>query len=442
MEPAEHDVRRAEQTRLYGEAVDALCRRGLVHLGQSEREMAATIGVSGPMLAQLVSGRRVRLGNPVATYRLNRLRELIDQVADGITDPGDIPLAVAQIRASTTPPSDPTAVARTVRPPKELTMSRLLAAKEVVRAHVRPSPLLHWRLLDRVTGAETWVKHEDANPTGAFKVRGGLNFLHRLSAGEPVRGLISATRGNHGQSLAYAGAAYGVPVTIVVPEGNSADKDAAIRGFGAELVVHGRDFQEAREYAGELAEERDLLQVPPFHPWLVEGVATYASEIHASLPDVETIYVSVGMGSGICANILVRDLLGKDTEIVGVVSSGAPAYALSFQRGEPVSTPSADTIVDGVAVRTPDPDAVRIIAKGAARFVKVSDEEVQRAMALAYRATHHLAEPSGVVALAGLIADSAGRSAAAGRRRTVACVQTGGNCDYPILAEAMRKYGT
>lgn len=441
MGAVEPDVRRAEQRELYGEPVDALCRRALVHLGLAEREVAATIGISGPMLAQLVSARRVRLGNPVATYRLTRLRELIDQVADGITDEGDVPLAVAQIKASTTPPSDPTAVARTVRPPKELTMSRLLAAKEVVRAHVRPSPLLHWPLLDRVTGAETWIKHEDANPTGAFKVRGGINFLHRLTAGEPVPGIISATRGNHGQSLAYAGAAYGVPVTIVVPEGNSPDKDAAMRALGAELIVHGSDFQEAREYAGELAEERDLLPVPPFHPWLVEGVATYASEIHASLPDVETIYVPVGMGSGICANILVRDLLGKDTEIVGVVSSGAPAYALSYQRGEPVPTESVDTIVDGVAVRTPDPDAVRIIARGAARFVQVSDEEVQRAMALAYRATHHLCEPSGVVALAGLIADATGRAAAGGRRRTVACVQSGGNCDFPILAEAMRRFG-
>ena len=184
------------------------------------------------------------------------------------------------------------------------------------------------------TGTETWVKHENHNPTGAFKVRGGVNFCARLVASGGTGGLISASRGNHSQSLAFAGSRYGVPVTIVVPEGNSPDKNAATEAYGAELVIHGRDFQESLEHAGRLAEERGLTPVPPFHPWLVEGVATYAAELHEAVPDLDVVYVPVGMGSGICANIAVRDLLGLATEIVGVVAERAPAYALSFEAGE------------------------------------------------------------------------------------------------------------
>lgn len=245
-------------------------------------------------------------------------------------------------------------------------------------------------------------------------------------------GLIAATRGNHGQSVAYAGRAAGLPVVVVVPEGNSPDKNAATASYGAELVVHGRDYQEAREHAGALAAERGLVPVPPFHPWLVEGVATAAAELHEDLSGLDTVYVPVGMGSGICAQIAVRDLLGAATEIVGVVSERAPAYALSFEAGHPVSTDDADTFVDGVACRTPDPDAVAAIAAGAARFVRVSEEQAAAAMALMYRATHNFAEPAGSFALAGLLAD---REAAPGHR--VAVVHTGGNADYAILHRVM-----
>ncbi len=224
-----------------------------------------------------------------------------------------------------------------------------------VARHVPRTPARRWPLLEQVTGTPTWVKHENHNPTGAFKVRGGVNFLARLQAEQPeVPGLITATRGNHGQSLAFAGAAAGMPVVIVVPEGNSPDKNASMIAMGAELIVHGRDFQESREYADKLAAERGLVGVPPFHPWLIEGVATYAAELHEDVPDLDAIYVPIGMGSGISANILVRDLLHKDTEIIGVVAELAPAYALSFETGHPVSTDSADTFVDGVACRTPD----------------------------------------------------------------------------------------
>lgn len=306
------------------------------------------------------------------------------------------------------------------------------AARARVAAHVPTTPARRWPLLERATGTETWVKHENHNPTGAFKVRGGLNLAARLVATDTPRGLISASRGNHSQSLAFAGATYGLPVTIVVPEGNSPDKNAATEAYGAELVVHGRDFQEALEHAMAIAEDRRLLPVPPFHPWLVEGVATYAAELHEQVPALDVVYVPVGMGSGICANIAVRDLLGAATEIVGVVAERAPAYALSFEAGEPVSTETADTFVDGVACRTPDPEAVRRLVAGAARIVRVSEEQARAAMALTFRATHNLAEPAGSLALAGLLAE---RDRVAGRR--VAVVQTGGNADFEVLAQAL-----
>jgi threonine dehydratase len=251
-------------------------------------------------------------------------------------------------------------------------------------------------------------------------------------SGMTPAGLISATRGNHGQSMAFAGRANGVPVTIVVPEGNSPDKNESMKAFGAELVVHGRDFQDAREYAAELAAERDLLFVPSFHPWLVEGVATYAAEMHEDVPGLDVVYVPIGLGSGICANIEVRDLLGLATEIVGVVAAKAPAYALSFEAGKAVPTESSDTLADGVAVRTPDPDAVAQIVAGVSRVVQVSEEQALEAVALSFRATHNLPEPAGSIALAGLLADAPN---AAGKR--VAVVQTGGNCDYDLLQRAL-----
>jgi threonine dehydratase len=311
-------------------------------------------------------------------------------------------------------------------------LADLTAARARVGRHAPPTPTRRWPLLERSTGTETWVKHENHNPTGAFKVRGGLNFAARLVESGGARGLISASRGNHSQSLAFAGSTYDVPVTIVVPERNSPDKNAATEAYGAELVVHGADYQEAVEHAASLAAERDLLAVPAFHPWLVEGVATYAAELHEAVPDLEVVYVPVGMGSGICANIAVRDLLGTGTEIVGVVADGAPAYALSFEAGEVVSTPTAATFVDGVACRTPDPTAVAAIRAGASRIVRVTEEQAAEAMALMYRCTHNLAEPAGSLALAALLAE---REAIAGKR--VAVVHTGGNADFEVLARAI-----
>ena len=223
------------------------------------------------------------------------------------------------------------------------------------------------------------VKHENHTPTGAFKVRGGLVYVDRLKRERPdTAGLISATRGNHGQSLAFAASRYGVPVTIYVPHGNSVEKNRAMRAFGAELVEHGEDFQAAREEAERRAERDGLEIVPSFHPDLVLGVATYALELLRTAPDLDVLYVPIGQGSGICGCILARDLLGLTTEIVGVQSTEAPSYALSFAAGTVVTTESSNTLADGMATRVPDADALAIIRKGASRIVQVSDDEIGR----------------------------------------------------------------
>jgi len=314
-----------------------------------------------------------------------------------------------------------------------LDRAALDAAVAVVRRSFAPTPQQPWPLLSAAVGAEVWVKHEDATPTGAFKVRGGLVYVDRLRRERPeVPGLVSATRGNHGQSLAYAGRAAGLPVAIVVPHGNSVEKDAAMAGFGAEVIVHGRDFQEALERSRAVAVERGWELVPPFHPDLVAGVATYALELFEGADPLDAVYVPVGMGSGINGLIAVRDLLGLRTEIVGVVSEGAPATARSFAAREPVGTDEARTFVDGVATRTPDPAALAAIYDGAAAIVEVSDDAVAEAMRLLYRTTHHLAEPAGAIALAGLLADRAARP-----HRRVAIVLSGANMDTEVAAAVL-----
>jgi threonine dehydratase len=306
-------------------------------------------------------------------------------------------------------------------------------ATGIVRRWVPPTPQYPWPLLAQKVGAEVWVKHENHTPTGAFKVRGGLVYAERLRHSRPaVAGIVSATRGNHGQSLAFAGRATGLEVTIVVPQGNSPDKNASMVGFGAELVVHGHDFQAAREHAAVLAAERGLEAVPSYHRDLVLGVATYASELFDSAGALDAVYVPVGMGSGICGLIGVRDLLGLRTDIVGVVSEKAPATALSVAAGRVVTTDAADTFVDGVACRVPDEEAIAVICSGAARVLTVSEDEAAEAMRALYAATHNVAEPAGALALAGLLTEC---TWAAGKR--VAVIQTGGNADADLLVSVL-----
>jgi threonine dehydratase len=312
-------------------------------------------------------------------------------------------------------------------------LDELSYATGVVRRAMPATPQYRWPLLAELTGAQVWVKHENHTPTGAFKVRGGLVYADRLRAMRPeVTGIVSATRGNHGQSLAFAGRAAGLGVTIVVPHGNSVDKNAAMRGFGAEVIEYGHDFQAARERSAEIAAERGLELVPPFHPDLVLGVATYARELFDAVGELDAVYVGVGMGTGIGALIRVRDLLGLRTEVVGVVAKQAPATALSFAAGHVVTTETAATFVDGVACRVPDPAAIAAIVAGAARIIEITEDDAAEAIRVLYATTHNVAEPAGALGLAGLLAE---RDRAAGKR--VAVVQTGGNIDTATLASVL-----
>ena len=304
-------------------------------------------------------------------------------------------------------------------------LRELERAHEVVGRAVPPTPAHAWPLLTERLGTSVVVKHENHTPTSAFKVRGGLVYLDRLKRERPnTPGLISATRGNHGQSLAFAASRHGVPVTIYVPHGNSVEQNRAIRGFGAELVEHGEDFQAAREEAYRRAETNGLEIVPAFHPDLVLGVATYALELLRKAPDLDVLYVPIGQGSGICGCILARGLLGLKTEIVGVQSTEAPSYALSFAAGAVVTTRTSNTRADGVATRIPDADAVAIICKGASRVVQVTDDEIASAMRAYWTDTHNLAEGAGAAALAAALQE---KKKLQGKR--VGLVLSGGNID-------------
>jgi threonine dehydratase len=315
-----------------------------------------------------------------------------------------------------------------------LTQEGLEAAARVVYEVMPPTPQYAWPLLAQRAGCEVWVKHENHTPTGAFKVRGGLVYMERLKRERPkVRGIVSATRGNHGQSLAFAGRRYGVAVTIVVPQGNSREKNAAMRGFGAELIEHGRDFDEAREEAERLAPRRALEMAPSFHEDLVRGVATYALEFLRAAPDMNTVYAPVGMGSGICGLILVRDLLGLRTRIVGVQAEGAPSYALSLAAGKVVTTPNADTFADGVATRVPHAEAFEIIRKGAERIVTLAEDEIAEAVRIYFTHTHNVAEGAGAAPLAALLKE---REAMRGRK--VGLVLSGGNIDLALFRRLTR----
>ncbi len=310
-------------------------------------------------------------------------------------------------------------------------LAALERAAALVHGAFPPTPQIAWPLLACRCGAEVWVKHENHTPAGAFKIRGGLVYMAWLAAqGSAPRGVISATRGNHGQSLAYAGRRFGVPITIVVPHGNSTEKNAAMRGFGARLIEHGADFDEAREHAMQLAGAEGLVFAPSFAPELVLGVATYALELFRGAPQLDALYVPIGLGSGICGCILARDLLGLATEIIGVQSTEAPAYALSFAAGHVVTTNSAATRADGMATRVPDPVALEIIGGGAARIVTVTDEEVAAAIRGYWEDTHNLAEGAGAAALAALLQE---RERMRGKR--VGLVLTGGNIDLALFRD-------
>jgi threonine dehydratase len=312
-------------------------------------------------------------------------------------------------------------------------LAALDAAAELVHRVMPPTPQYCWPLLSRRVGAEVWVKHENHTPIGAFKLRGGLVYLDDLTRREPrISGVVTATRGNHGQSIAYAATRLGLTATIVVPHGNSVEKNRAMAAFGARLVEEGHDFQAAYEYAVGLAERERLHLVRTYEPLLVRGVASYGIELFRAVPDLDTVYVPIGQGSGISGVIAAREALGRRAEIIGVVAAAAPSYALSFAAGRPVATNSADTIADGLAVRVPDPAALDAIRRGAARIVTVSEAEIRRAMRILFSDTHNLAEGAGAAALAAAMQE---RDRLAGKR--VAVILTGGNIDRALFAEVL-----
>jgi threonine dehydratase len=308
-------------------------------------------------------------------------------------------------------------------------LKQLERAHAVVGAAMPPTPAYAWPLLSERLGATAIVKHENHTPTGAFKVRGGLVYVDRLNRERPhTAGLISATTGNHGQSIAFAADRYRVPVTIYVPHGNSVEKNRAMRAFGANLVEHGNDFQSAREEADRRAKLDGLEFVQSFHPDLVMGVATYALELLRQIRDLDVLYVPIGQGSGICGCILARDLLGLATEVVGVQSTEAPSFALSFAAGTVVRTNSSNTLADGMATRVPDADALAIIRKGASRIVQVTDDEVAAAVRAYWTDTHNLAEGAGAAAFAAAMQEKANI-----RGKRVGLILTGGNIDLDLF---------
>jgi len=295
-----------------------------------------------------------------------------------------------------------------------------------------PTPQIAWPLVAARAGTEVWVKHENHTPTGAFKVRGGLNLVGQLAEASPrPAGVISATRGNHGQSLAFSARRHGFACTIVVPHGNSTSKNASMRALGATLIEHGRDYDEARVHANGIAREHGLTFVGPFETPIVAGVATYALELFRHAPPLDRVYVPIGCGSGACGLIAARDALGLETKIIGVVSTRANAYAQSFRARRAIETPSADTMADGMAVRVPVAAALEILWRGAHDIVEVDDAQVAAAMRALFDDTHQVAEGAGAAPLAALLADPA----RAGQRCAV--ILSGGNVDRAVYREIL-----
>jgi threonine dehydratase len=312
-------------------------------------------------------------------------------------------------------------------------LADLESAARIVHAVVAPTPQYCWPLLCERMGAEVWVKHENHTPVGAFKIRGGLVYFDHLAKSDHgPKGVITATRGNHGQSVGFAARRYGIPATVVVPHGNSTEKNAAMRALGVELIEYGEDFQASREYAGMLARERELHMVPAFHPLLVAGVGTYSMELFRAVRDIDVAYVPIGLGSGICGMVAARDALGLKTTIVGVVSAHAPAYAHSFDARCAVEHPAGTELADGVACRTPEPAALETILRGVDRIVQVTDDEVAAAMRTIFECTHNASEGAGAL---GVAAAAREKSRIAGRRISV--VISGGNVDCSVFSAVL-----
>lgn len=318
-------------------------------------------------------------------------------------------------------------------PHDQPSLDALEAAAALIYQSMPPTPQYRWPLLEARVGTTVWVKHENHTPTGAFKVRGGLVYLDELCrTGAKPDGVISATRGNHGQSVGFAARKYGISAAVVVPFGNSVEKNAAMRSLGVEVIEQGHDFQAAAEVADRIAIDRGWHRIPSFHPLLVRGVGTYAVELFRAVPELDTVYVPVGLGSGICGVIAARDALGLGTRVVAVVSERAPAFALSYEQGRIVSHDATTRVADGMACRTPVEAALAIARRGAERVLRVSDDEVESAMRALFSDTHNTAEGGGAAALAALLQEKKRM-----RGRKVAVVLSGGNVDSSLFSAVL-----
>lgn len=314
------------------------------------------------------------------------------------------------------------------------TRSQIEAAATTIYAAFGATPQYRWATLSQRLGTDCWVKHENHTPVGAFKVRGGLTYFEHLrQTGAMPQEVVSATRGNHGQSIAYAAARHGVTCTIVVPLGNSKEKNAAMQALGAQLVEHGHDFQEAREHAQALALDRGAHMVPSYHPALVLGVATAWIEFFKAVPDMDIVYVPIGLGSGACAALAAKQALGHRVKVVGVVSAHATTYADSMAAGHVVEAPVTTVLADGMAVRRADPSALAILMQGLDRLVRVSDAQVAQAMRHLYSDTHNLAEGAGAASFAAAWAE---RDSLQGR--VVGTTLCGGNVDADMLSQVLQ----
>lgn len=313
------------------------------------------------------------------------------------------------------------------------TLQDIEAAAQVVYREFQATPQYRWELLSQRLGAECWVKHENHTPVGAFKLRGGLTYFDQLKQrGELPREVISATRGNHGQSIAWAARAQGVACTIVVPHGNSLEKNAAMRALGVTLIEHGQDFQESREFAVQIAAERGAHMVPSFHPDLVCGVSTYWWEFFSAVPGLDVVYVPIGLGSGACAAIAARQALGHRAKIIGVVSAHATTYFDSLAAGHVVQAPVTTVLADGMACRIADAAALDILAAHIDHIVKVSDEEIAQAMRDLYACTHNVAEGAGAAAFAAAMQERGQRSG-----QVVGVALSGANVDAGTVAKVL-----
>ncbi len=316
-------------------------------------------------------------------------------------------------------------------------LAELESAATLIYRHMPPTPQYNWPLLDRLAGTEVWVKHENHTPVGAFKIRGGIVYMDALRSqrtldGTPIRGVVGATRGNHGQSMGFAARITGMDATVIVPNGNSPEKNAAMRALGVNVIVSGRDFQEACEFADALAQDRGLHRLPSLHPTLVAGVGTYCLEFLRNTPPLDTVYVPIGMGSGICAMMAARDALHLTTKIVGVVSSGAPAYKLSFESRRKIEHDVTTILADGLACRSPNEDCLTAMLAETDRVVAVDESEVASAMRGLFTATHNVAEGAGAASFAALLQE---KEAMRGKR--VGVVLCGGNVDADTFAHVL-----